>query len=115
MCADCSFFFFQAEDGIRDVAVTGVQTCALPIYCARELGETDPRSWLDGRGMLVAPLSRRSLQARRDRSQRKDSSPARIDNAANAVYFLGCSAHELFLGSPLSRPRKVELAGSCDF
>src|SRR5256884_4778466 len=25
-------FFFQAEDGIRDVAVTGVQTCALPIY-----------------------------------------------------------------------------------
>src|SRR2546422_395873 len=28
--ADC-FFFFQAEDGIRDVAVTGVQTCALPI------------------------------------------------------------------------------------
>src|SRR2546422_7907004 len=34
MCPAClaSFvFFFQAEDGIRDVAVTGVQTCALPI------------------------------------------------------------------------------------
>src|SRR5947209_9977831 len=27
-----SFFFFQAEDGIRDIGVTGVQTCALPIY-----------------------------------------------------------------------------------
>src|SRR5256884_2524139 len=26
------YFFFQAEDGIRDVAVTGVQTCALPIF-----------------------------------------------------------------------------------
>src|ERR1041385_1262389 len=26
------YFFFQAEDGIRDVAVTGVQTCALPIW-----------------------------------------------------------------------------------
>src|SRR5207248_6833586 len=26
------FFFFQAEDGIRDRTVTGVQTCALPIY-----------------------------------------------------------------------------------
>src|SRR3712207_549476 len=26
------FFFFQAEDGIRDIGVTGVQTCALPIY-----------------------------------------------------------------------------------
>src|SRR2546427_408023 len=28
----CSFFFFQAEDGIRDLTVTGVQTCALPIF-----------------------------------------------------------------------------------
>src|SRR5687768_18579232 len=28
------YFFFQAEDGIRDVAVTGVQTCALPIFAA---------------------------------------------------------------------------------
>src|SRR2546430_5899389 len=27
-----SFFFFQAEDGIRDLTVTGVQTCALPIW-----------------------------------------------------------------------------------
>src|SRR3712207_7184373 len=27
----CCFFFFQAEDGIRDIGVTGVQTCALPI------------------------------------------------------------------------------------
>src|SRR5207245_7904788 len=27
-----SVFFFQAEDGIRDATVTGVQTCALPIY-----------------------------------------------------------------------------------
>src|SRR5699024_12235682 len=29
------FFFFQAEDGIRDRNVTGVQTCALPIYPRR--------------------------------------------------------------------------------
>src|ERR1039457_2574209 len=29
------FFFFQAEDGIRDYKVTGVQTCALPIYQGR--------------------------------------------------------------------------------
>src|SRR2546430_7034581 len=32
------FFFFQAEDGIRDLTVTGVQTCALPISIA-ELGD----------------------------------------------------------------------------
>src|SRR3712207_9478292 len=29
------FFFFQAEDGIRDIGVTGVQTCALPISDGR--------------------------------------------------------------------------------
>src|SRR5256884_722966 len=44
----CAFiFFFQAEDGIRDVAVTGVQTCALPIssHC----------SWLRGRRIVASP------------------------------------------------------------
>src|SRR5687768_18146910 len=35
MIAVYMFFFFQAEDGIRDVAVTGVQTCALPISTIR--------------------------------------------------------------------------------
>src|SRR5437868_8518974 len=30
------FFFFQAEDGIRDRNVTGVQTCALPIFFAKK-------------------------------------------------------------------------------
>src|SRR2546430_7558570 len=33
-----SFFFFQAEDGIRDLTVTGVQTCALPICMSSERG-----------------------------------------------------------------------------
>src|SRR5256886_10871217 len=32
------YFFFQAEDGIRDLTVTGVQTCALPIYPDPGLG-----------------------------------------------------------------------------
>src|SRR5205807_3805399 len=32
MCSLFFFFFFQAEDGIRDYKVTGVQTCALPIF-----------------------------------------------------------------------------------
>src|SRR5262249_29618598 len=31
---ESAFFFFQAEDGIRDWSVTGVQTCALPIFAA---------------------------------------------------------------------------------
>src|SRR2546430_13183642 len=33
----CFVFFFQAEDGIRDLTVTGVQTCALPISPAEPL------------------------------------------------------------------------------
>src|SRR5262249_58037520 len=35
------FFFFQAEDGIRDWSVTGVQTCALPILEAGLLADQD--------------------------------------------------------------------------
>src|SRR3712207_8998024 len=34
------FFFFQAEDGIRDIGVTGVQTCALPIFGVPDAGGT---------------------------------------------------------------------------
>src|SRR5690606_11869777 len=37
---ECTFFFFQAEDGIRGFHVTGVQTCALPIS-----GEGRVRGW----------------------------------------------------------------------
>src|SRR3989440_1520113 len=38
------FFFFQAEDGIRDLIVTGVQTCALPISSRRRHTRSD-RDW----------------------------------------------------------------------
>src|SRR5256886_4806765 len=41
-----SFFFFQAEDGIRDLTVTGVQTCALPI--SRRISSTIPNHSLSG-------------------------------------------------------------------
>src|SRR2546430_6367892 len=38
------FFFFQAEDGIRDLTVTGVQTCALPISPHLSRGRSASRS-----------------------------------------------------------------------
>src|SRR5690606_39803189 len=41
-------FLFQAEDGIRDFHVTGVQTCALPIYSMDVLLETKARLEADG-------------------------------------------------------------------
>src|SRR5205807_2867754 len=47
------FFFFQAEDGIRDYKVTGVQTCALPISWHRELvGHADPNHEPKGLGSM---------------------------------------------------------------
>src|SRR5256886_10225836 len=64
-CAPCSthelslrsFFFFQAEDGIRDLTVTGVQTCALPIF------QREHHAFVDLRRMLerVEPGNDRSL------------------------------------------------------
>src|SRR5690625_3834325 len=54
MLANYLFFFFQAEDGIRDGHVTGVQTCALPISLACEAFNAD----FDGDQMAVhLPLS----------------------------------------------------------
>src|SRR3712207_7171441 len=42
------FFFFQAEDGIRDIGVTGVQTCALPISFEPQL--------VEGKAIQIHPL-----------------------------------------------------------
>src|SRR5207248_3712215 len=50
------YFFFQAEDGIRDRTVTGVQTCALPI-CARRSRRSlkDSKRPLRNRGLTRRP------------------------------------------------------------
>src|SRR5260370_1884467 len=48
------FFFFQAEDGIRDSSVTGVQTCALPIWTATRRGDRLELAAEDDRGARVA-------------------------------------------------------------
>src|SRR6478735_10401597 len=46
-------FFFQAEDGIRDYKVTGVQTCALPIWLTPFVAKTDPAAGKKGVSLLV--------------------------------------------------------------
>src|SRR6266496_2749617 len=53
------FFFFQAEDGIRDLYVTGVQTCALPIY---DDGSPVPALW---------PIDQRVTRDPRARGRRR--------------------------------------------
>src|SRR2546430_6094093 len=55
-CMCCLFFFFQAEDGIRDLTVTGVQTCALPI-CAWASWSKQRRPGEAGTLFLGEPLA----------------------------------------------------------
>src|SRR5690606_40513782 len=76
---ECSLFFFQAEDGIRDFHVTGVQTCALPISELAQVLSAFERCQSDAAPILVTVtgppgigksrlrrevLSRASVQAR---------------------------------------------------
>src|SRR5690348_17585109 len=55
------FFFFQAEDGIRDGRVTGVQTCALPIYTAAAARAPARTAGARGGNAGTRPRLRRSL------------------------------------------------------
>src|SRR5256886_12164679 len=57
----CVFFifFFQAEDGIRDLTVTGVQTCALPIYDFGRIADKRERT-----EFLDLPIVDRRLEAK---------------------------------------------------
>src|SRR3712207_9359258 len=65
------FFFFQAEDGIRDIGVTGVQTCALPISADRE-AQRAPLQLRRARheGRRHAPPLRPAPRRRRARDRR---------------------------------------------
>src|SRR3712207_7934931 len=60
------FFFFQAEDGIRDIGVTGVQTCALPILEA----------------VLRRPPGQRLVDPRRGGGREGHAGPARAARRA---------------------------------
>src|SRR2546428_6989262 len=75
------FFFFQAEDGIRDLIVTGVQTCALPIYEGEAPGgprhprrrgrDGDGHGTRDGRAPRGRPRQRNADGLRAPRSEER--------------------------------------------
>src|SRR5256884_7950688 len=90
LCALFFFFFFQAEDGIRDVAVTGVQTCALPITFERSAPGTW-KSWkrsceLNPVGMPSAMKLANSVSVPLPRMM----APARRSFLAMKASFFGC-------------------------
>src|SRR5438093_7773382 len=57
------FFFFQAEDGIRDWSVTGVQTCALPILPGSVVAGALRPAWTEGGLIQVRPVSGMAIGA----------------------------------------------------
>src|SRR2546428_1306229 len=87
------FFFFQAEDGIRDLIVTGVQTCALPI-CPAELRERG-RSGLPKfcRTMTGFPAAT-SVTTARSVEIGYATSPCRLAAPVMSVGRLPCRARE---------------------
>src|SRR5438552_1647886 len=56
-CVSVIFFFFQAEDGIRDDLVTGVQTCALPICCGPEAPRVQRSCTMPSPPEIAAPAN----------------------------------------------------------
>src|SRR5256885_8992886 len=98
------FFFFQAEDGIRDYKVTGVQTCALPISLGRVkmLEEPVRTNW-------PARRSRSTIRLRDRKSTRLNSSHLVISYAVFCLkkkktyyrtYALAANTHSTFPDTP---------------
>src|SRR6266481_8351226 len=74
------FFFFQAEDGIRDGTVTGVQTCALPISRSTRGEVPDDAIRIDGDAARHAVEIDRDIQGGRVRSPIRDRAAREIDD-----------------------------------
>src|SRR2546427_7770221 len=73
----CFFFFFQAEDGIRDLTVTGVQTCALPILI-------DPEALLS-HSLLITHFDPKSPVAEAYRTLRTNVQFARMERSGKVL------------------------------
>src|SRR5207249_9203712 len=116
------FFFFQAEDGIRDRNVTGVQTCALPI-CSRSYGVRSPSRVASGRlrhpttptktrgvrrrGVLVCGKAVRFGFSSRPKSTALERWNSRHQSGATRVRIPNSSAPETAQNTPMRRSRKI--------
>ena len=92
------FFFFQAEDGIRDIGVTGVQTCALPISVE---GEKRPKPNFEAAAAKLGVTKEQIKEAFGPRPRR---------DLAAAASKLGISEEQLkeALGVPENPPERPE-------
>ena len=82
-------FFFQAEDGIRDIGVTGVQTCALPI-CANSCvhGQFMPQSLYRNFCILIDLLALRFLHGITHFCTELQSNSTALDQSESRNFFI---------------------------
>src|SRR2546426_147976 len=115
------FFFFQAEDGIRDYKVTGVQTCALPISLILELDLGPERAPGGSRGPVLRPCSRTRGQipgvspgvvpVARAHAQPHPSLLAPLEQGERLA--VQCLAHPVGLDSRLAQERRYRGRDQC--
>src|SRR3712207_5121911 len=101
-------FFFQAEDGIRDIGVTGVQTCALPIFVRTELTLSPPATmrWMHdvfGNSVAIADFKGEASELRIEsvlhlERYALDRPVFELDDAAKTYPFVYSSADRTDLG-----------------
>src|SRR5690625_7604021 len=101
------FFFFQAEDGIRDGHVTGVQTCALPIYDSFGSAVLAVLLTLGGIGALVVPLGIRMWNQLSEQQAAKIGRASCRERVKISVVAVGVKRKKG------ERVRRVEHAGEC--
>src|SRR2546422_5100558 len=102
------FFFFQAEDGIRDVAVTGVQTCALPISAD---DEARYRDLVAGGAVSASAYDKAKADAESARAQ-LNAAEARADVARNETgYAVLVADGDGVVVETLAEPGQVVNAG----
>src|SRR3989441_10728449 len=103
-------FFFQAEDGIRDKLVTGVQTCALPIWGGGDLlGGDRRRGGGGGRPQEEAGASQAAAEARGDRGADEDrgnTGPGGIERRGRVL-----GRRRVVTGQTIRRPSRPTARG----
>src|SRR6266566_638907 len=105
MCVFLFFFFFQAEDGIRDYKVTGVQTCALPISapgCSRRALAAFAALALSGSMYAVAQVPQAPKPATPDVKRGEPAPPPRSADGRYGIQVLVATVNVYADASPRS-------------
>src|SRR3989475_12851542 len=109
------FFFFQAEDGIRDLTVTGVQTCALPI-CIRKgatlVGMLDPFQPAGLQRLADAGVTAYALEAapRTTRAQSMDVLSSQANIAGYKAVMIAANQYQRFFPMLMTAAGTVKAA-----